>query len=285
MVLDDWPVERTVYLTLDLECDYGTAIEANSYEAAKRTPALVDFLERHDVPVTCFLQTQVLDEAPGAVDALRRASVPVEVQAHSHTHPSRATADLEYEVEESVSRIRRRFDPDTLGYRPPDGALEPGDYGVLAAHGVQFDAGVFPSIRPGRFNNVTAPRYPFRDVDTGIVELPFSVLSDRVRIPVSLSYLKLLGRPFEWALDRSFPSVVVFDFHMHDLVRPSAYERLPPHYRGVYARRSDAGFSTLERFVRAARKRGYRFGLLSELYLVSDRVLPDRRAPTDRGAN
>lgn len=274
--LDEWPVERTVYLTLDLECDYGTALERNSYEAARHTERLAAILERHDVPVSCFLQTEVLETAPEAVEGLTEADVPVEFHAHSHTHPRTDESDVGFEVRESVERIRDRFGTEPLGYRFPNGEASSAEYATLAATDVAFGANLFPMWYPGRFDNTGESPYPFRHVPTDVVELPFTVYSPRFRVPVALSYLKLLGRPYEELATRRPPSVVVFDFHMHDLFVPESYDDLSRPYRAVYARRKYDGPATFDRFVGRLKRRGYEFGLMSDLYARTAAELRER---------
>lgn len=264
--LDRWPTNRTAYLTLDLEEDYAGLLPEQSFDAATRVDDLVDLLETYDVPLSCFLQTQLLEEEPEVVRTLERASVPVEFHAHTHTHPLRDAADVEFEVEESVTRVRDRFGTEPLGFRFPEGVTMEGDYGVLARQDVAFDSSLFPSWRPGRFDNTDAPTTPYRHCPTGVVELPFAVLSNRIRVPVALSYFKLLGRPFQWFAQRTPPRTVVFDMHMHDLVTPPAFERLPAHYRLIYGRRKHQGLDALASFVEALDGRGYEFGSMTDLY-------------------
>ncbi|MFC6733709.1 polysaccharide deacetylase family protein [Haladaptatus sp. DYSN1] len=264
--LSGWPVEKTVYLTLDLECDYGTALDENVYGATDATADLARLLDRHGVPLTCFLQTELLAETPDAVWALSDAVQPVEFHAHSHTHPRRDRADVPTEVRASVEAIRDTFETEPLGFRFPDGAAHEEDYRALAAEGVAFDASLFPSVRPGRFNNLGEPLYPFRHDPTGVVELPFTVYAPHLRVPVALSYLKLLGWPFEQLVTRAPPSVIVFDMHMHDLVAPPAFGALPRRYQAIYARNKHDGFATLDRFIETLLERGYRFDVMTSLY-------------------
>lgn len=258
--------EKRVFLTLDLECDYGTAMEHNSYDAARATDDLVALLETYEVPLSCFLQTELLTAVPEAVSELAEAAVPVEMHAHSHTHPARPAADVEYEVHESVTRVRDRFGTEPLGFRFPDGAIEPADYQVLASHNVAFSSSVFPSLRPGRFNNLDQPRRPYRHQPSGIVELPFSVVSKYVPVPVALSYLKLLGSPLKQLVTVQPPSTIVFDFHMHDLVVPPAFDDLPPRYQLIYRRNKRRGFEILSAFVETLQSKGYTFAPISTLY-------------------
>ena len=264
--LDQWPIDRTIVLTLDLECDYGTALRENTFEAATMTPRLREILETYDVPLTVFLQSQILDKAPKTVRALENSDVPVEFHAHSHTHPRRQNADVPLEVSKSVDRVRDRFNSDPVGFRFPDGAAEVRDYETLAERDVPFNASLFPSWRPGKFNNSNEPRYPFQHTPTGVTEIPFTVYSERVRLPVALSYLKLVGLPFERLLRWSPPNVIVFDMHMHDLFAPPSYRDLPPVYRAIYARHKNDGVRIFSEFVGDLKSAGYQFITMSELY-------------------
>jgi len=265
-LLSTWPVTKSVFLTLDFECDYGTALARNTYDAAREIETLVQILSKHNVPLSVFLQTELIDTVPSTIETLSEAPVPVEFHAHSHTHPRYTDADVPYEVSESVTRIQERFDPSIIGYRFPDGALGDNEYQLLAAEGVDFDASVFPSWRPGRFDNRDAPIYPFRDPGSDIVEIPFTVASERVRVPVSLSYLKLIGRPLESIVYRSPPECIVFGMHMHDIIVPPTYQGLPLPYKLVYRRNKHRGAAILDRFIAKLRSHNYQFRKISDLY-------------------
>lgn len=263
----DWPPGRRFYLTLDFECDFGTALRRNVYDALGEVDRLTESLHRAGVPLTCFVQTEVLEEAPERVETLRELDK-VSFHPHSHTHRPRGESDVEWEITTSTERYRDFFGEQPRGYRLPNGNVRPDDYRALSEHGYDFDASLFPSWRPNHFDNTDAPTRPHQYPALDLFELPFTVYSDTVRIPTALSYCRLLGRPFTWLLSRYPPRVVVFNVHMHDLVTPSSYHDLPPLYRAVYAR-NDHGFDLLERVLSRFDTLGYRFGTLDELH---DRV-------------
>lgn len=261
-----WPVEKTVALTLDLECDYGTALETNTYEAAKHTPKLRSFLEEYDVPLTCFLQTELLEEAPEVVKTLQQASVPTDFHAHSHTHPHPKHANFEEELDASLKLIEDRFSNDVVGYRFPDGAIPTNGYKMLADRNVDFSSSLFPTWRPGRFDNLDRTITPHEPLP-GLTELPLTPFSSVVRIPVSISYLKLLGGLYQKLVSRYPPDVIIFDIHMHDLTTPSTISSLSLPYRMIYERNREHGYSVLSQFVEALQERGYRFETMSKLYM------------------
>lgn len=260
----DWPGEQRFYLTLDLECDYGTALSDNRYEALVRVGDLVELLEHHDIPLTTFVQTAVLDETPETVEALQDAAISVEFHPHSHTHAARSETSVDEEVRTSTERFREFFGHSPTGYRFPNGNVRPSDYDILSEVGYAFDASVFPSWRPGHFDYAEEPVVPSRLPEHDLYELPFTVFSDRLRVPTSLSYCRLLGRPLRWLLARRPPSSVVFNVHMHDLFNPESYSDLPPLYQVVYARNTD-GFEILDSVLRQLRSLGYDFKTISSV--------------------
>jgi peptidoglycan/xylan/chitin deacetylase (PgdA/CDA1 family) len=269
-----WPVDRQVYLTLDFECDYGTALDTNVYEAVTHVGDLVSLLERLDVPLTAFVQTELFEERPETVETLRDAGVEVRFHPHSHTHRGRDHADGErdhertrWEIETSTDRYHEFFGREPTGYRFPDGNIQRRDYQLLADAGYDFDASVFPSWRPGRFDNSGEPTVPGYLPDQGLVEIPFTVFDDRLRVPTALSYCQLLGRAYTGLLLARTPPVVMFNIHMHDLVTPASYADLPPFYRAVYARNPD-GFAWLERVLTALDDRGYSFSVVDHVHDV-----------------
>lgn len=260
----DWPRERQFYLTLDLECDFGTALSENRYVAVESVDRLVERLEWLGVPVTCFVQTEVLDIAPESVESLR-ALDDVTFHPHSHTHSRRSEIDVEEDIEESTIRYREFFGSEPTGYRLPNGNVRAGDYRTLTDHGYAFDASLFPTWRPGHFDNTNAPTLPHYLPDHDLFELPLTVFSNIVRIPTELSYCRFLGRPFTWLLESRPPEVIVFNIHMHDLLTPPSYRDLPPLYKLVYGR-NDGGFERLTQVLRTFDERGYSFDTLDVLY-------------------
>jgi peptidoglycan/xylan/chitin deacetylase (PgdA/CDA1 family) len=270
--LFDWPGERRFYLTLDLECDYGTALGPNRYEALERVEDLVSTVESHAVPLTVFVQTEVLDERPDAVESLRNADVAVEFHTHGYSHAPRSETSVPEEVSRSTARFTDFFETEPKGYRFPNGNVRRDDYVLLAEAGYEFDASCFPSWRPGHFDNRNEPTVPSRQTG-GVYEVPFTVLSDRLRIPTSLSYCRLFGRPLLTVLTRFAPSSVVFNIHMHDLFNPDSAADLPPLYRGVYARNAD-GFGMLDRVLGRFATVGYSFERFERLVDELSRSTP-----------
>lgn len=259
-----WPAENQVYLTLDLECDFGTALEENIYEAARHTGRLADLIEQQEVPLTTFVQTELLNECPEAVEELRSCTSLVSFHSHSHTHRKRESTSIRDEIETSTKRFTSFFGDSPKGYRFPNGNVRDKDYRLLAASGYQFDASVFPTWRPRHFNNVRASTSPLYLKSVDLFELPFTV-SRFARIPTGLAYCRLFGRPFTYFLTRSPSSTVVFNIHMHDLYTPETIRELPSVYRAIYSR-NDHGFTLLQKIITRFREAGYTFDTLDNAH-------------------
>lgn len=261
----EWPFEETVLVTLDLECDYGTALPENTYQAVEHIGDLVDVLERIGVPLSTFVQTELLDERPAVVEQLRNCGVDVRFHPHSHTHRPRDETSTDREIEMSTRRFESFFGRRPVGYRLPNGNVRQQDYESLAAAGYEFDASLFPSWRPNHFNNATAPSVPQYLPSYEFVEIPFTVLSRLVRVPTALSYCRLFGMAFTRLLTSAPPPVVVFNVHMHDFVNPPSYDDLPGFYKLIYSR-NDGGFELFESLLDSFRERGYSFATIDEAY-------------------
>lgn len=256
-----WPAEKRVYLTLDLECDFGTALSKNTYLAAKQTDRLATLLEATATPLTCFLQTELLNEDPEAVEQLRSNAESVTFHPHSHTHLPRAQTSIRREIETSTEKYAEFFGTEPEGYRFPNGNVRPTDYRLLSSFDYLFNASIFPTWRPGHFNNSRLSMSPQYFSEFDLFELPFTVSSSIVRIPTGLSYCRLFGHIFMEYLFRSPPSTIVFNIHMHDLYTPETVNDLPPFYRAVYSR-NDHGFKLLREIITRLRQAGYTFETL-----------------------
>ena len=260
-----WLEERTVYLTLDFECDFGTALSRNTYEAVDYVDEFVDLLESTDMPLTCFVQTELLDRRPEAVEKLRECDQQVNFHPHSHTHSKRDATSMGYEITRSTDRFTEFFGQSPVGYRFPNGNVRDTDYRLLSEEGYGFDASVFPTWRPGHFNNTHAATVPTYLRRYDLFEMPFTVLSPSIPIPTGLSYCRFFGRPLTNYLVRAGPSSVVFNVHLHDLATPSSAAGLSPLYRALYSRNED-GLTLLREVLTRYRQRGYGFDTLDSVH-------------------
>lgn len=274
--------KKVACLTLDVEQDYGELLDEPSYEGLEHVPELVNLLKEKNIPLTCFVQGSLLETHSAQIEKL--SALDVEYELHSYLHPGPKSIDTRFEIEKGQEAYRRFFGEYPLGYRSPLGIINDRYYEILAANGFKFDSSVFPSLRPGVFNNLRKPTKPYRINGLGIIEFPFTVFSDVIRIPIALSYIKLVGRPYLYLLKVfSFPSLIVFCFHLHDLFKLSSSNKIPfKEYPLIYRRifrkiyqEGKGGLLILEEFIEILQKKGYMFFKLIDVYKMMSKERPE----------
>lgn len=266
--------EKVVCLTLDVEQDHADLLDEPSYDGFEHIPNLVSFFKERDIPLTCFVQGSLLETHPAQIEQLY--TLDVEFELHSYSHPGPQEMNTEFEIEKGKEAYRRFFSEDPLGYRAPLGVINGSDYEILASNGFRFDSSIYPSIRPGTFNNLTKPTKPYILNNSQIVEFPIAVLSDIIRVPVSLSYIKLLGKPYLRLLKTfNLPSLIIFDFHLHDLFQLNSSNKIPLKkfpfiyqkiFKRIYHQGSINGLYVVNELIMMLKKRGYTFSKLIDIY-------------------
>ncbi|MBI5477722.1 MAG: polysaccharide deacetylase family protein [Deltaproteobacteria bacterium] len=252
-------------LTVDFECDYGA--RTGQFRLARHEDelqALRSFLRRERIPLSLFVVTEMLDKWSAAAPLARLLGD--DWHSHSHTHRP-ACPDLKAEIAASREGFRRHFGRGPAGYRAPMGLLRPEHVPLLAEAGFSFSASIFPSLRPGTYNHLGQSLLPLR-YENGLIELPFGVVRG-LRVPVAISYFKLLGPgPGRWLLKLlGVPRVLVVNFHLHDVVvDEESLAQLTGGVRAVYGIRKHGGRAVLEALVRHLRAEGYTFLTMTELY-------------------
>lgn len=268
--------EKTVCLTLDLEQDYGTILQKPTLSGLNNIPMLVDILRDKNIPLTCFVQCSLLDNYPEKLLYFKNIDVEFEPQSYNHPHPDKM--NFSYEIEKSKESYKKFFNKNPLGYRSPDGYIDCNDYyEILINNGIKYDSSVFPSLRPKRFNNLLMKVEPYYLCNNQIIEFPFTVVSKLIRIPISLSYLKLFGFPFFSLLKiKSLPKLIIFDFHLHDLTRlPTVNEIFLQNkfsffeksiYKKIYMDQGDSGIYIFLKIINLFQNAGYKFRKMEDIY-------------------
>lgn len=265
---------RIVCLTLDLEQDYGNLLDEPSYEGLQYISDLVNFFNEKNISLTCFVQGSLLETHPTEIEQL--FALDVEFELHSYSHPGVKEMDAEFEIKRGKEAYRKFFGKEPLGYRAPLGFIGREIYNILVSEGFKFDSSIFPSLRPGVFNNLSKPTRPYLLNNPGILEFPLTVVSDLVRIPIALSYIRLLGKPY-FHLVKTFKlaNLIIFDFHLHDLfdlgyLNKISPKNLSPMYRLIfnrlYGQQKSDGFDILDRLIGLFRQKGYAFSKLIDVY-------------------
>lgn len=264
---------KIVCLTLDVEQDFGELLDEPTYEALDYIPNLVKLLEDKGIPLTCFVQGSLLETHAAQIEKL--FTLDVEFELHSYSHHKPSELDVEFEIRRGAEAYRGFFRKDPMGYRAPLGVINRENYEILVTHGFKFDSSVFPLLRPGTFNNLSSPTIPYILNTPRIVEFPVTVFSKAIRVPMTLSYIRLLGKPYFWLLRTvELPNLIIFTFHLHDLFRLKSSYRLPGEgvgliYKNVYKRlyrRAGGSLYTLSQCIEMLRDKGYTFMKLIDVY-------------------
>lgn len=192
------------------------------------------------------------------------ARVAKDVHAHSHLH-GRGGWPVQREVERSCAMVRERFGVVRPGYRAPQGRVTPEMIRAVAECGCGFSSSVFPTIRPGLYDQRRFPVVPFRYAN-GLLEVPMAVTRG-VRVVVSVSYAKLLGWPAMWVLLEMFGPgpVAVVDCHLHDLLMTRTMDMLPAGVRRAWSIRRDRGLEYAQRLITWLGRHGYHLVSMGEL--------------------
>ncbi len=266
--------KKIVCLTLDLEQDYGDLLDEPSYDGLEHITILVDSLKKRKIPLTCFVQGSLFETHQDRINQL--AQLDTEFELHSYSHPKPKTRNFKFEIEMGKEVYKRFFDKDPIGYRAPLGVIDDEDYKILSDEGFKFDSSVVPSIRPGTFNNMAKPTNPYFLNDKRMVEFPLTVLSNIVRIPLSLSYAKLIGWPYIRFLKTfNLSNLIIFNMHIHDLFQLNSSEKIPLQnssfiyrriFKRIYQEENVNGLDFLNKIITIFETKEYAFLKLIDIY-------------------
>ena len=232
-------VKRICY-TLDLEEDHA-GILTNSYEGLQQVDEFVEFCNQNQIHPSVFIQAKLMEVFPEKIEILRRAGF--DLHLHSYSHPLKRKMNDSHEIQRSVELYHDFFGRRPTGYRFPQGDIRDDDYKTLRKFGLRFSSSVFPTIRPGHFNNLNKPLSPYMVEE--IVEIPFAVISDIIRIPVGLSFMKLVYPLHLLVRPSDANSVIVVDLHLHDLFDLKATAGMRLFDRIPYMRKRREGVKVL----------------------------------------
>ena len=248
-----------IYLTLDLEKDYGTALKKEYFYALKNIEKLILFLEENNINLTVFIQTKILEEDI-LPNCLFSNNIEIEFGVHSYSHELRNNLSFSDDLKLSTTIYKKYFNKSPKGYRAPDGIIQKEDVEHLKKYGYIYDSTIFPTWRPRRFNQIMTQITPFY-WQNGILEMPFSILNPLLPIPISLSYFKIMGKYFQkFCSSYLTPQRIIFDFHLHDFEPPlKSYQQLPSFYKIIYNRNFLKGFQIFKKFVHQNKKSGVIF--------------------------
>jgi len=255
-------LNKYICYTLDLEEDHAGLLH-NYYEGLQYLENLIKIIKENKLNVSFFIQTKLIEKFPERIEVLRENKFDIHLHSYYHEINRFLNYELErIEISKSKDIYKSYFNENPIGYRSPAGIVTSNIYYVLKDLGFKFDSSIFPTIRPGYFNNISKPLYPYY-VD-GILEIPFSMISPLIRIPLSLSYMKLFSTPF--FLKKFDSKVIIFDLHLHDIYKLRNTNLLKPSDRLPYLINRDNGMKILLNFNKKLLNEGYRSSSISRVY-------------------
>ena len=271
---------REACVTLDLENNWNFDDPELQYATFEHLEEYIELIDGLDLPLSVFVVGETIEERPDAIDRLRDR-LEVEFHLHSYSHDLSGSADLEREVRKGKRAYKSFFGRQPEGYRSTQGRVERSDLQLLESEGFLFDSSVFPTYRPGVYNNLDRPIEPYSTDGPGsLCEIPVGVLP-RLRIPLSQAYIKAIETPFLPVL-RHVPlqDVVVFNTHLQDFYHTRAHDELDYPKRFFYSRNIDNAERVFRRVVETLRRKGFSFVKMTDVYeSYTEGVTPRQNVP------
>src|SRR5688572_10858325 len=265
-------MKKLACITLDMEPDYGDPEKRiRLLQNPEYLEKYISIINKYNVKVTMFTVTNLFEKF--STDFAKLATrIPLEYSVHSHTHDPHNACSLD-EVQNSKQAYTKFTEKMPKGYRAPIGRITKEGLGYLLDHGFEYDASVYPSIRPGEFgySNLHMPNIPFavkRADGKSLVEFPFTAI-EKIRIVFALSYAKLLGWLGYSTLLKLFglPNFALLLSHPHDFYFASIPNTTTKGIeKSALSSNSLKAFDYFEKMVQFLAKQGYEFVFVSELY-------------------
>lgn len=260
------PDEKLACITLDLENDWYLDEPAYDHLTFEYIDQYIDLISDLDIPVSVFVVGKTLEDHPEDVGRIQ-SGITSDFHLHSYRHDLTKSYDFSKEIESGIDAFESFFNKKPDGYRAPQGNITSTEINQLDEAGFRFDSSIFPSFRPGIYNNLDAPVNPYRPACTdSLVEYPIGTLSS-FRIPFSQSYLKLIGRPYLGLLKRiTLPRIMVFDSHLQDFYRTASHDQLDTPIRQIHKRNLSNSINLFRKMVQRLHQRGYEFVTLTDVH-------------------
>ena len=257
--------EKLACVTLDLENDWYFDEPGYDHLTFEYIEEFVGLIEELGIPLSVFVVGRTLERFPEEIDQLD-SELDVEFHLHSYQHDTSKSYDFREELRRGKDAFESHFGSEPIGYRAPQGNIEPGELAVLDREGFQFDSSVFPSYRPKVYSNLDKPLHPYRPTEVDeLLEIPIAA-TPYTRVPICQSYIKLLGGPYRYYLRKApLPAPLVFNVHLQDLFRTASHDRLGQPKRFIMKRNLDRSVDVFHETIDLLRARGYSFGRMTDI--------------------
>jgi hypothetical protein len=265
-------MNKVICFTIDVEPDFGGLLDEDMYFGIDNLKRLIEIVRKYNIKITAFVTGKTVEDRPIVIDLLQE--IDAEIEQHSYNHQVGHGSKLK-DIEKGIESYEKTFGKPPNGYRAPQGIITKEEISFLQHAGVKYDSSIFPTFFPGRFNRLGFPTNPFYLGHSKLVEIPFSVLP-RIRIPISLSYMQLIGFNNFKFLFKIFGlhSPIIYDFHTYELGKVKSYQQLPLNPKIGYFRSQNLYHdpaTVFESFIGFILREGYQSRYMMELY---DEVKP-----------
>lgn len=242
---------------LPIELGYSIALDRQIEISRQGTEAILDLLKKYGIRGTFFVTVNFCRQSPDTV--LRIIQEGHELASHGVNHSSFEKSDL-IKSKEALERFSGKA---VAGFRMPRmKQIAPED---IADAGYKWESSLNPTYIPGRYNNFSRSRTPFRE--GAILQIPSSV-SPIVRFPLfwlsaHVLPLNLFLRIAQWTLRKDKSLVLYFHpWEFYNLKSLTEY-KLP----FLILRRAGRGMCEyLSGIIRFFINHRAQFGTLSDLY-------------------
>lgn len=253
---------KYICYTLDLEEDHAGILHDN-YEGLEYLEDFIGIVREEKINLSIFVQAKIIERFSEKIELLRKNNFDIHLHSYSHSmRKPKSLKDIREDIEKGIKIYRDFFGKNPTGYRFPYGKLSNKKYIMLKELGFKFDSSIFPTLRIGFYNNLIKPLKPYRV--HGIIEIPFSVISNLIRVPIALSYIKLLY-PLHFLINYHY-SPLIFNFHMHDLFNLRSKERIKNLKKIHYLRKSTNGLYLFLKFYKKLMNEGYKSISIYKIY-------------------
>lgn len=258
--------DKLFCLTLDLENDWYFDEPGYDHLTFDYIDEFIDLINGLDVPLSVFVVGRTLERYPETIDQLSER-LDCEFHLHSYQHDTSKQYDFGQEVLRGKAAFRNHFGTDPIGYRAPQGNITLEEVGLLEELGFEFDSSVFPSYRPGVYNNLSEPLMPYTPGGAvSMLEIPPGAFPT-VRVPTSHSYFKLIGRPLSSLLSvSSLPDVLVYNVHLQDLYKTASHDQLSVPKKWIMKRNLDNSKRIFRKNISTLLSRGYQPVTMTDVY-------------------
>jgi peptidoglycan/xylan/chitin deacetylase (PgdA/CDA1 family) len=218
-------MKKTVCFTIDVEPDFAGVLETDVYYGKNDLPKLERIVRQYGIKLTAFVTGKTLEENPDILESLK--SMKAEIEPHSYAHLITHGPKFS-DIEKGIRIHEKLVGNPPVGYRAPQGIITQDEAKFLEHMGIKFDSSIFPAFFPGRYNRLNFPTIPFKIFGSNVIEFPLAVVP-RIRLPISLSYMQLLGIDTFRFLFNLFgiPQLLVYDFHTYEFGKLFSYNILP----------------------------------------------------------